>query len=100
MHVVVVFLEAKRGQQGKLRQALMEHAQTCLDVEPGCQRYDVGFDPLDGTSFLAYQIYDDEAAFNAHRELPHYAEFRLRSDPWLLSRRVLTYEQLTVAGNA
>jgi hypothetical protein len=27
----------------------------------------------------------------AHRELPHYAEFRLLTDPWTRSRRVLTF---------
>jgi hypothetical protein len=29
-----------------------------------------------------------------HREMPHYAEFREMIDPWLASRRVLTYELL------
>lgn len=100
MLVVVVFMEAKRGKEHMLRQALLAHAQTCLDREPGCQRYDVSCDPVDSTSYLAYQIYAGEAAFNAHRELPHYAEFRLRTDPWLQSRRVLTYEWITVSGNA
>jgi autoinducer 2-degrading protein len=92
MHVVVVFLEAERGSEAELRDALRRHARTCLEKEPGCHRYDVSIDPVDGSAFLLYQIYDDEAAYLAHRELPHYAEFRTLADPWTRRRRVLTYE--------
>lgn len=97
MHVVVVFLEAERGREDDLRTALVAYAQTCLEREPGCHRYDIGLDPVEGTAFLLYQIYDDEAAYLAHRELPHYAEFRSLTDPWTRSRRVLTYEAVAVA---
>jgi autoinducer 2-degrading protein len=91
MHVVVVFLEAHRGREEELRQALKMHAVTCADREPGCLRYDISVDPIEGTSFLLYQVYADEAAYSAHRELPHYSDFRVLTDPWVRSRRVLTY---------
>jgi autoinducer 2-degrading protein len=100
MHVVVVFLEAERGRQDDLRTALISYAQTCLEREPGCHRYDVCLDPVEGTSFLLYQIYDDEAAYLAHREMLHYAEFRTRVDPWTRSRRVLTYDAVTLLDSA
>jgi autoinducer 2-degrading protein len=100
MHVVVVFLEAEAGRQWELGEALLVHARTCLDREPGCQRYDLSVDPLEGASFLLYQVYTDEAAYRAHRELPHYADFRLLTDPWTKSRRVLTYKSVALAGNA
>ena len=97
MHVVVVFLEAERGRQDDLRVALVGYAQTCLEREPGCRRYDVCIDPVEGSSFLLYQIYDDAAAYLAHRELPHYAEFRTLADPWTRSRRVLTYDAVSLS---
>ena len=100
MHVVVVFLEAEAGRQRELGDALLVHARTCLEREPGCRHYDVCFDPLESSAFLLYQIYDDEAAYMAHRELPHYAEFRLLSDPWIRSRRVLTYKAAALSGAA
>ncbi len=100
MHVVVVFLEAERGRQEDLREALIGYAQTCLEREPGCRRYDICHDPVEGTSFLLYQIYDDQAAYLAHRELPHYAEFRTLVDPWTRSRRVLTYDAVTLSDTA
>ncbi len=100
MLVVVVFLEAERDKQDALRRALIEYSQTCLEREPGCHRYDVGLDPVEGSSFLVYQVYEDEAAYLAHRELPHYAEFRILTDPWTRSRRVLTYVAITGAAPA
>lgn len=100
MHVVVVFMEAERGREDDLREALFGYAGTCLEREPGCRRYDVSFDPVEGTAFLLYQVYDDEAAYLAHRELPHYAEFRTLTDPWTRSRRVLTYEAVILSDTA
>jgi len=100
MHVVVVFLEAERGRQDDLREALIAYAETCLDREDGCRRYDVSLDPVEGSAFLLYQIYDDEAAYLAHREMPHYAEFRTLTDPWTRSRRVLTYDAVTLSDTA
>jgi autoinducer 2-degrading protein len=97
MHVVVVFLEAKGGRQEELSAALRRHALMSLEAEPGCLRYDISVDPIDGSAFLLYQIYDDEAAYLAHRELPHYADFRVLTDPWVRSRRVLTYRGVSLS---
>jgi autoinducer 2-degrading protein len=100
MQVVVVFLESHGGRQDELSEALCVHARTCLEHEPGCQRYDISVDPLEGASFLLYQIYTDEAAYLAHREMPHYADFRILTDPWVRTRRVLTYQAVAVQGTA
>lgn len=100
MLVVVVFLEAHRNHIASMRSALLTHARTCRDSEPGCLRYDVSLDPVDPASFLLYQIYETPAAFAAHKELPHFAEFRLKVEPWIKTRRVLTYELIEGAGHA
>jgi autoinducer 2-degrading protein len=49
---------------------------------------------------MLYEVFADEAAYQAHRELAHYAEFRVMTDPWIRSRRVLTYELVTGSGSA
>ena len=100
MFVVVVFLEAGPGREEELSVALCVHARMCLDAEPGCQRYDISVDPLEGGTFLLYQVYADEAAYLAHRELPHYADFRFLTDPWVKSRRVLTYRAIALSDAA
>jgi autoinducer 2-degrading protein len=100
MFVVVVFLEAESGRQEELTDALRVHASNCREREGGCQRYDISVDPLEGTAFLLYQIYDDEAAHLAHREMPHYADFRVLTEPWTKSRRVLTYRAVDLTDDA
>jgi (4S)-4-hydroxy-5-phosphonooxypentane-2,3-dione isomerase len=100
MFVVVVFLEAERGRQEEMRAGLIGYAATCLEREPGCHRYDICADPVEGSSFLLYQVYEDEAAYVAHREMPHYAEFRILVDPWTRSRRVLTYDAVALSDTA
>ena len=100
MFVVVVFLEAKREHTASLRSAVLLHARNCLEKEPGCRRYEVSADPVDRAAFLLYQIYDSEAAYLAHKELPHYAEFRMKVDDWTAARRILTYELLDGIGLA
>ena len=97
MQVVVVFLEAHPGRREELRNALRAHAKACEEREAGCHRYDISEDPLEGGTFLLYQIYTDEAAYLAHRELPHYADFRSLTDAWVVSRRVLTYRSVALS---
>ncbi|WP_072377934.1 putative quinol monooxygenase [Hyphomicrobium sp. NDB2Meth4] len=97
MLVVVVFLEAEPGRKEELRDALLRHARICRESEESCHRYDISADPIEGAAFLLYQIYADEAAYLAHRELPHYADFRIITDPWVKSRRVLTYEAVSLS---
>jgi (4S)-4-hydroxy-5-phosphonooxypentane-2,3-dione isomerase len=93
--VVAVFIETKRDQGAAMREALIAHAAKCRSLEPGCRRYDVAQDPVEPGAFFLFQVYESEAAYLAHREFPHYAEFRLKVDTWTEARRVLTYELLT-----
>lgn len=95
MHVVVVFIEAKREHAEAMRAVLAPYARACLENEPGCQRFDVALDPVDPAAFLLFEVYVDQNAYLAHREMPHYAEFKQAIEPWLASRRVLTYELLS-----
>ena len=98
MFVVAVFFEAKRDAIDEFRAAVIAHAAETRANESGCQKFDVSQDPIDRTSFLLYQVYDSESAYNAHHELPHYAEFANRVEPWVTSKRVLTYTLLDTTG--
>ncbi len=43
--------------------------------EPGCRQY-VGHQSQDDSRrFLFYELYDDQAALDAHRASPHYAQY-------------------------
>jgi quinol monooxygenase YgiN len=48
--------------------------------EPGCLVYRAHRSTRDPELFLFYEMYADEAAFEAHRTAPHLAAFRKRRD--------------------
>lgn len=52
------------------------NAKTSLAVEPGCRRFDVALEQgAGGPTVLLYEIYDNDAAFQAHLKLEHVTTF-------------------------
>lgn len=98
MHIVVEFLEAEPRHRVGLRAALVFFARATLDKRRGCQRFDVGHDDIDGSSFLLYQVYESREAYTEHLESSEYAEHRVLVDPWTETRRLLSYELLPHGG--
>jgi quinol monooxygenase YgiN len=43
--------------------------------EPGCSRFDVLRDPEQSNKFYFYEVYQNEAAIEAHRATPHFKVF-------------------------
>ncbi len=43
--------------------------------EPGCHRFDIMQDPDVANRVYFYEVYQDEAAFAAHRETPHFKTY-------------------------
>jgi autoinducer 2-degrading protein len=53
---------------------VIEHDATAsVRDEPGCLRFEVLQDASDPDTYYFFEVYADEAAFNAHRETPHFA---------------------------
>ena len=100
MYVVVEFLDADPAHRVALRAALVVFAHETLSVHSGCLTFDVGQDDLDGSAFLLYQRYTDKAAYRAFLERLANLEHRRHVDPWVRTRRTLTYECVSQAGVA
>jgi quinol monooxygenase YgiN len=47
----------------------------------------------DGGEIFLYEIYDDEAAFQAHLATDHYKRFNTRTTPWLAEKRIVKYRR-------
>ena len=43
--------------------------------EPGCRQFDVNTTGESPDQIVLYEVYDDAAAFEAHKSMPHYAVF-------------------------
>jgi quinol monooxygenase YgiN len=55
--------------------AALEDARASVANEPGCRRFDVLIPKDEANAVYFYEIYDDQAALDNHRQQPHYAEF-------------------------
>ena len=53
-------------------EALLANAEGARNDEPGCQRFDVAQAKDNENEIHIYEIYDDEDAFKAHQESPHF----------------------------
>ncbi|MFQ5973223.1 MAG: putative quinol monooxygenase [Alphaproteobacteria bacterium] len=71
---------------------VVENARTSLRDEPGCRRFDVLVPDGDARDRVAlYEIYDDEAAFQAHLEAPHFQRFDAAVRHLVRERRIERY---------
>lgn len=68
--------------------------------EPGNLRFDVLQSVDDPTRFIAYEAYEDEASAKAHKETPHYLDWRDTVADWMAEPRVgVRYDGLFPAGS-
>lgn len=70
--------------------AIAENARLSRESEPGCRQFDVCRDPADPALFHLYELYDDEAAIQAHLDSPHYRHMNALTAGWVVSKSVRT----------
>jgi quinol monooxygenase YgiN len=97
--VIVVDFKIKPGEMKSFRRLIDENAKASVRDEPGCRRFDVLANPKDADRILLYEIYDDRAAFDAHRQTPHFAAFD-RSSAALVADKTVTEYDLVCEGSA
>lgn len=87
MHVTIVQVQVKP-----------EHVRDFIDAsrknhegsvrEPGNLRFDVLQSPDDPTRFVLYEAYISAAAAAAHKNTPHYFDWRDTVGPWMAQPRI------------
>lgn len=75
-YVVIAEFSIAKEHRAEFLRACGEDADSSVKNEPGCRVFDVltSADTDEGLVVL-HEIYDDKAAFDAHRETPHFATF-------------------------
>lgn len=96
--VVYVEFTIKPGKVDQFFEAVCVNAAASAADEPGCRKFDVmrDRDPARANVITLYEIYDDDAAFAAHKEAPHYKAFSAAIEGLVEDRIV---RQLTVWEN-
>ena len=83
--VLVVNIKIKPENAERWMKMALENAREARK-EPGCRHFDVLQDPKDRTRVMLYEIYDDEGAFEAHQQTPHFKKYLAEAVPLLASR--------------
>jgi len=73
--IVSVLFTVKTSKEAAFLELMEQNARRSLEDEPGCRRFDVVQISNRPDLILLYEIYDDDTAFAAHQETPHFLEF-------------------------
>ena len=79
---VFVTFKAKQGHQQDLKKTLAEQAAAGKN-DAGCQRLELLQSAEDDRTFMFSEVWENEAALVAHRDLPYLVPFRERRAPLL-----------------
>ena len=85
MFVLQVNLRIKPENVDAFMKKALENAREARK-EPGCKQFDVLVDPKDAARVMLYEVYNDEQAFEAHQQTPHFKKYLAEAVPLLASR--------------
>jgi quinol monooxygenase YgiN len=85
MFVLSVQIRIKPENVERWMPLALENAREARN-EPGCRHFDVLVDPDDRTKVMLYEMYDDDKAFEAHQQTPHFKKYLAEAVPLLASR--------------
>ncbi len=93
MFVVTVTIEVFPHEWDAFMPLMMDNARASRK-EPACSRFDVATDPSREGEVCLWEIYDDEAGFEAHRQTPHFLRFDAATRDMVRRRSLTTYARL------
>lgn len=62
-------------------------AEGSVRNEPDCYRFDILQDPALPNRVCFYEVYADDAAFAAHREMPHFKTYLATTEPMIAAKK-------------
>ena len=83
--VLAVTIRIKPETVDAFMKGVLENARHARK-EPGCRQFEVLVDPADRTKVMLFEVYDDEKAFEAHQQTPHFRKYLADVVPLLASR--------------
>ena len=91
MLALVVEFRIKPAHIAAFEHAIIENARASRETEPGCRQFDVCRDSADSIVFFLYELYDDDAAIQAHLQTPHYLQMNQVTADWVDTKVVRRY---------
>lgn len=93
MQALVVEIHVKAEHIAAFEFAIATNALASRSSEPGCRQFDVCRDPADASVFFLYELYDDDAAIEAHRRSAHFLHMNSTTASWVESKTVHRYRR-------
>ncbi len=91
--VLTVEFTLHPGKVDEFMPLIAKNARESVEREPGCRQFDVVHVAAEPERVLLYEVYDDLAAFDAHREMEHVKAFFRVADPLIAARKNARYER-------
>jgi (4S)-4-hydroxy-5-phosphonooxypentane-2,3-dione isomerase len=79
---IIAPIQIKPGFKDQFIASVTEDAPHSVRDKAGCLRFDVIQDANDTNRIWLYEVYKDEAAFQAHTQAPHFLKFRDTTRDW------------------
>ena len=92
--VLAVNIRIKPESIDAFMKGVLENARSARK-EPGCRQFEVLVDPNERTKVLLFEVYDDERAFEAHQQTPHFKKYLAEAVPLLASRERSIWKKAT-----
>ena len=84
--VLLVNLKIRKDCVPQFMAECMKNGKAARETEPGCRQFDIVADPNDATRVVLYEVYDDEKAFEAHQQTPHFKHYLATALQYLETR--------------
>jgi len=84
--ILAVDLRIKPENVDKFMAGLLANAKEARK-EPGCRQFEALIDTSDPTKVMLFEVYDDEKAFEAHQQTPHFKKYLAEAVPLLADRQ-------------
>jgi len=73
---IIGTIEVTPGKKNQVASLLMAHRARCLKDEAGTLQFDVMLPREDDSKVIVYEVFQDDAAFEAHQSAPSVARWR------------------------
>ena len=80
-YTLIVDFEVKEGTADQVLALVSENARNSVEKEPGCIQFDVMQAQDNPHRFMLFEVYENEAAYQAHGKTAHIQEFLAKARP-------------------
>jgi quinol monooxygenase YgiN len=80
-YIISVDFEIREGMLDQVLPLVIQNATNSVQQEPGCLQFDVVQDNANPHHLMLFEVYRDEAAFQAHGKMPYVADFLAKARP-------------------